>query len=199
MLTRRQQQVWEAIQHWYQRYGYAPTLDEIGQATGINTRSTVHQHIQTLIREGVLMTAQGKRAYQMPGRAIAQHPQMSLPLFGQIAAGRPIEAIEDQNDINPNELFIGQGRYALKVRGESMIDIGVMDGDYVVIQECETARNGEVVVALVENHEVTLKRFYLHADGQVELRPENSTLMPMFYPAPKVRIQGRMVGLFRTV
>ena len=202
MLTRRQQQIWEVIQSWYYRHGYAPTLDEIGQAVGINTRSTVHQHVQTLIKQGLLLATEGKRAYQMPRQVTERHPQMSLdltslPLEGQIAAGRPIEAIGDRNEISPNELFTGPGRYALKVKGESMIDIGVMDGDYVVIQRAEDARNGDIVVALIEREEATLKRIYYLPDGQVELRPENSSMQPMVYPATSVQVQGRMVGLVR--
>ncbi|WP_020395123.1 transcriptional repressor LexA [Thiolinea disciformis] len=203
MLTRKQQQIWEVIQQWYNHFGYAPTLDEIGQKLGIKSRSTVHQHIQTLIQKNVLLSGQGKRAYQMPKPLLDQHPQLplaltSLPLEGQIAAGQPIQAISDQADISPNELFLGPGRYALKVKGESMIDIGVMDGDYVVIQRTEEARNGEIVVALIEREEATLKRIYYQANGQIELHPENKTMRPMIYPAQSVQIQGRMIGLFRS-
>ncbi|PID49464.1 MAG: repressor LexA [Proteobacteria bacterium] len=204
MLTRRQQEVWEAIQKWYFGRGYTPTLDEIAQAVGISARSTVHQHVQTLIREGYLLPAEGKRAYKMPKQLEECHPQINLsltalPLIGQIAAGCPIEAIKDSNEVNPNELFLGPGRYALKVRGDSMVDIGIMNNDYVVIQEAESARNGEIVVALVNREEVTLKRIFYRNDGQVELRPENSDLQPMFYPAESVQIQGKMVGLFRSL
>lgn len=200
MLTRRQQQVMDIIQTLYARNGYAPTLDEIAQASGINTRSTVHQHIQTLIREGRLQQAAGKRAYQMPESAITRHPQMSLNLRleGRIAAGKPIEAISGRDEINPSEIFSGRNRYVLEVRGESMIDIGIMDGDFVVIQQQEEARNGEIVVALVEREEATLKRLFHLADGKIELRPENSSMQPMVYPAESVQIQGKMVGLFRS-
>lgn len=200
MLTRRQQQVMEIIQTLYTRKGYAPTLDEIAQEGGINTRSTVHQHVQALIREGRLENGTGKRAYRMPETALARHPQMplNLPLAGRIAAGKPIEAISGRDEINPSEMFTGKGRYVLEVRGESMIDIGIMDGDFVVIQQQEEARNGEIVVALVEREEATLKRIYHLPDGRIELRPENSTMQPMRYPAESVQIQGRMVGLFRS-
>ena len=176
MLTRRQQEIWEVILRWYRTHGYTPTLDEIGKAVGLNSRSTVHQHVKTLIQEEYLQAASGKRAYDiMPGdiERDAQMP-LSLPLQGQIAAGHPIEAIPDRNDISPNEMFTGPGRYALKVKGESMIDIGVMDGDYVVIQRIEgSARNGDIVVALVDLQEATLKRIFYHDTGFVELRPEN--------------------------
>lgn len=199
-LTKRQQEIWEVIRKWYQTHGYTPTLDEIGKVVGINTRSTVHQHIQALIKQGYLLVSAGKRAYEIPVDDMERNAQMSLglPLQGQIAAGKPIEAIPDRNDISPNELFTGAGRYALKVRGDSMIDIGVMDGDYVVIQSVEDAHNGDIVVALVDRDESTLKRIFYHANGEVELRPENAELEPQIYPAESVQVQGRMVGLFRT-
>ena len=199
-LTKRQQEIWEVIRKWYQTHGYTPTLDEIGKVVGINTRSTVHQHIQALIKQGYLLVSAGKRAYEIPVDDMERNPQMNLglPLQGQIAAGKPIEAIPDQNDISPNELFTGVGRYALKVRGDSMIDIGVMDGDYVVIQSVEDAHNGDIVVALVEREESTLKRIFYHANGEVELRPENPEMEPMVYPGDSVQVQGLMVGLFRT-
>jgi repressor LexA len=190
----------DIIQSLYARNGYTPTLDEIALASGINTRSTVHQHVQALIREGRLQATSGKRAYRMPEVAVARHPQMplNLPLAGRIAAGKPIEAISGRDEINPTDIFSGKGRYVLEVRGESMIDIGIMDGDFVVIQQQEEARNGEIVVALVEREEVTLKRLYHLPDGKIELRPENSQMQPMVYPAESVQVQGRMVGLFRS-
>jgi repressor LexA len=200
MITRRQQQVMEVIQSLYARNGYTPTLDEIAIACGINTRSTVHQHVQALIREGRLQETAGKRAYRMPETVVSRHPQMplSLPLMGRIAAGKPIEAISGRDEINPSDIFNGQGRYVLEVRGESMIDIGIMDRDFVVIQQQENVRNGDIVVALVAREEATLKRIYYLPDGQVELRPENSTMQTMVYPAESVQVQGKMVGLFRS-
>lgn len=198
MLTKRQRQIMDCIRSLYASNGYAPTLDEIGQACGINTRSTVHQHVQALIRAGELLEATGKRAYELPGKLIEQHPQISLPLFGRIAAGKPIEAIPGRDEINPNDIFYGSGRYVLEVHGESMIDIGIMDGDFVVIQQAESGRNGDIVVALVEREEATLKRIFHLPDGRVELRPENSSMQPMIYPAESVQVQGKMVGLFRS-
>lgn len=197
MLTRRQNEILDVIYHWHQQHGYTPTLDEIAQQIGINTRSTIHQHVQTLIKLGKLKAASGKRAYDLIEEASNDAQIERLQLVGQIAAGKPIEAIPDQNDISPSDLFSGAGRYALQVRGESMVDIGIMDGDYVVIQQQESARNGEIVVALVEREEATLKRIYYLSDGNVELRPENRTMQSMVYPAQNVQVQGRMVGLFR--
>lgn len=197
-LTKRQRQVMDMIEVLYERNGYAPTLEEIAHACGINTRSTVHQHVRALIQAGKLLTATGKRAYQLPDKLQDLHPQIALPLAGRIAAGKPIQAISGQDEINPNAMFCGNRRYVLEVRGESMIDVGIMDGDFVVIQEQETAHNGEIVVALVEREEATLKRLFHLEDGRIELRPENSSMQPMIYPAESVQVQGRMVGLFRS-
>lgn len=198
MLTKRQREIMDCIQSLYASNGYTPTLDEIGQACGINTRSTVHQHVQALIRAGELLAASGKRAYGLPTGLVEQHPQINLPLAGRIAAGKPIEAIDGQDEINPNDIFYGNGRYVLEVRGESMIDIGIMDGDFVVIQQAESARNSDIVVALVEREEATLKRIFYLPDGRIELRPENSAMQPLVYPAESVQVQGKMVGLFRS-
>jgi repressor LexA len=176
-------------------------LDQIGHQAGINTRSTVHQHVQSLIALGYLEeAAEGKRAYSIPSQWTEEPVVLSpsgLQLLGKIAAGKPIEAL-DKNEISPNELFLGPNRYALKVQGESMRDIGVMDGDYVVIQHAETAVNNDIVVAYVDGDGATLKRIFYLPDGKVELHPENSNMQPMVYPSSSVQVQGKMVGLFRS-
>ncbi|MFZ1389041.1 MAG: transcriptional repressor LexA [Thiolinea sp.] len=200
-LTRRQQEILQTIRSLFEMNGYAPTLDQIGNQAGINTRSTVHQHVQSLIGLGYLEeAAEGKRAYSIPGAWTAEPAPLlpsGLQLLGKIAAGKPIEAL-DKNEISPNELFLGPNRYALKVQGESMRDIGVMDGDYVVIQHAETACNNDIVVAYVDGDGATLKRIFYLTDGRVELHPENSNMQPMVYPASSVQVQGKMVGLFRS-
>lgn len=200
-LTRRQQDILQTIRSLFEMNGYAPTLDQIGHQAGLNTRSTVHQHVQSLISLGYLdEAAEGKRAYSIPSHWTKQPAPIrasGLQLLGKIAAGKPIEAL-DKNEISPNELFLGPNRYALKVQGESMRDIGVMDGDYVVIQHAETACNNDIVVAYVDGAGATLKRIFYLADGQVELHPENSNMQPMIYPASHVQVQGKMIGLFRS-
>lgn len=200
MLTRRQQQILDIIYELQARHSYAPTLDEIARASGINTRSTIHQHVQALISLGRLLPAVGKRAYRLPDAGQVGYPPMplNLPLQGRIAAGKPIEAISGREDINPTEIFRGKDRYVLKVCGDSMIDIGIMDGDFVVIQAGDEIRNGDIVVALVNNEEATLKRIVFLADGRVELKPENKAMQSLFYPVNSVQVQGRMVGLFRS-
>ena len=195
MLTRRQQQIMDIIHKLYAQNGYLPTLDEIAHAGGINTRSTVHQHVQALIQQGYLAATTGKRAYRLPEPAARED---YLPLLGKIAAGRPIEALASQNEISADEMFRGQGRFVLKVSGESMRDIGIMDGDYVVIQKQNIASNGEIIVALVDKQEATLKRIFYLPNRKIELRPENSDMESLIYPAKSVQVQGKLVGVFRT-
>ena len=195
MLTRRQQQIMDIIHKLYAQNGYLPTLDEIAHAGGINTRSTVHQHVQALIQQGYLAATTGKRAYRLPEPAARED---YLPLLGKIAAGQPIEALASQNEISADEMFRGQGRFVLKVSGESMRDIGIMDGDYAVIQKQNIASNGEIIVALVDKQEATLKRIFYLPNRKIELRPENSDMESLIYPAKSVQVQGKLVGVFRT-
>lgn len=192
-LTKKQLATLDAIKKLTAQWGRQPTLDEIAVELAINSKSTAHDHVQALIRTGALIACTGKKAYLLPAEAV----EIELPMLGQIAAGKPIEAVANERIISPNDVLVRADRYALLIRGDSMIDIGVMDGDYVVIQSQEYARNGEVVAALIENYETTLKRIYYLTDGRVELRPENRTYEPMFYPAESVQVQGKMVGLFR--
>lgn len=193
MLTSKQSLVLQVIKHLSQEMGYLPTLEEIGQDIGIG-RSTVHKHIQTLINNGYLQEADGKSAYQF---SEAIKDENSLPYMGRIAAGCPIEAIPDQQNINMAQLFCGPDRYVLKIAGDSMIEAGIWDEDYVVIQKQSHAREGNIIVALVDRYEATLKYYHPKETGVVELRPANSQMESMFYPAEQVEIQGIMVGVFR--
>jgi len=195
MLTSKQSLVLQTVQHLAQELGYLPTLEEIGQEIGIG-RSTIHKHIRTLINNGYLQEADGKSAYQLSDPI--EEKEGSLPYMGLIAAGFPIEAIPDQQNINVAQLFCGPDRYVLKIAGDSMIEAGIWDGDYVVIQKRNTAKEGDVIVALVDKYEATLKYYHPKDTGVVELRPANAQLQPMFYPADQVIIQGVMVGVFRS-
>lgn len=195
MLTSKQSQVLQTIQHLAQQMGYLPTLEEIGQDMGIG-RSTIHKHIRTLINNGYLQEAEGKSAYQLADPL--DEEEGSLPYMGRIAAGFPIEAIPDQQNINLAQLFCGADRYVLKIAGDSMIEAGIWDDDYVVIQKRASAREGDIIVALVDRYEATLKYYHPKDTGVVELRPANSQLQSMFYPADQVEIQGVMVGVFRS-
>ena len=195
MLTSKQSLVLQTIQHLAQQMGYLPTLEEIGQEIGIG-RSTIHKHIRTLINNGYLQEAEGKSAYQLADPL--EEEEGSLPYMGRIAAGFPIEAIPDQQNINLAQLFCGPDRYVLKIAGDSMIEAGIWDDDYVVIQKRNSAREGDIIVALVDRYEATLKYYHPKDTGVVELRPANSQLQSMFYPADQVEIQGVMVGVFRS-
>ncbi len=193
MLTSKQSLVLQKIKQLSQEMGYLPTLEEVGQKIGIG-RSTVHKHIQTLINNGYLEEAQGKSAYQL---AESFEDENTLPYMGRIAAGCPIEAIPDQQNINMAQLFCGPDRYVLKIAGDSMIEAGIWDEDYVVIQKQSYAREGNIIVALVDRYEATLKYYHPKETGVVELRPANCQLDSMFYPADQVEIQGVMIGVFR--
>ena len=193
MLTSKQSKVLNIIQNFYQEMEYLPTLEEIGQEMGIG-RSTVHKHIQTLISNDYLQGAEGKAAYQL---ANTFEEEGSLPYMGRIAAGCPIEAIPDQQNINMAQLFCGPNRYVLKIAGDSMIEAGIWDEDFVVIQKQSYAREGNIIVALVDRYEATLKYYHPKDTGVVELRPANCQMESMFYPADQVEIQGVMIGVFR--
>lgn len=194
MLTSKQSLVLQTIQHLAQQMGYLPTLEEIGQEIGIG-RSTIHKHIRTLINNNYLQEADGKAAYQL---AEPFEEEGSLPYMGRIAAGCPIEAIPDQQNINMAQLFCGPDRYVLKIAGDSMIEAGIWDEDFVVIQKASSAREGDIIVALVDRYEATLKYYHPKDTGVVELRPANSQMQSMFYPADQVEIQGKMIGVFRS-
>jgi len=193
VLTSKQSLVLQTIQQLAQQMGYLPTLEEIGNEIGIG-RSTVHKHIRTLINNNYLQDADGKAAYQLME---SFEEEGSLPYMGRIAAGAPIEAIPDQQNINLAQLFCGPDRYVLRISGDSMIEAGIWDDDFVVIQKQAYAREGNIIVALVDRYEATLKYYHPKDTGVVELRPANSQMESMFYPAEQVEIQGVMIGVFR--
>lgn len=193
MLTNKQNTVLNIIRDFIRENQRQPTLEEIGLKLGIG-RSTVHKHVQALIRAGSLFESSGKFAYEY----IDEDDELdSLPYFGRIAAGKPIEAVVDQRQVNMARFFCGPGRYVLKISGDSMIEAGIFDEDYVVIRKQETANPGTIVVALVEGREATLKYYYPHSTGVVELQPANEQLKTMYYPADQVEIQGVLIGVFR--
>ncbi len=177
--------------------GYPPSVREIAAAVGLASTSAVHHHLTKLEREGRLRKAATRsRALSLPGLARAR--LVAAPVVGEIAAGQPIYAYEDRSEtINlPGELAAGAGRntFVLRVRGKSMIEDHIDDGDYVVVQEQSTARDGEIVVALLEDSTATLKRFYKERD-RVRLQPANGSMQPIF--AREVQIQGKVIGVIR--
>jgi len=176
------------------QHGQGPTLTEIGSALGINSKGTVHRYVQALVEKGYLHhTERGWRGIRLTE---TPHSHTTLPLVGRIAAGRPIEAIPDQDELSFAE-FSNQDNYALEVQGDSMCEIGILDGDIVIIKSQATAKEGDVVVALIDDEEATLKRFRKLDDHKIKLIPENSQMQPMIYDAQRVQIQGVLVGQLR--
>ena len=198
-LTKRQQEIFDFIKRYSAKHGYPPTVRDIGKAIGLTSSSTVHTHLANLEKIGILRRDPSKpRALELlkdtAKKAVA--PQ-GLPVVGQVAAGQPIlaeENIEDYVEV-PQLAGGGEGEYVLRVRGDSMKDAGILDGDFVVVQRQDAANNGEIVVALVGD-EATVKR-YFREDDHVRLQPENEAMEPI--RTREVVILGRVVGVFRRV
>lgn len=179
------------------KHGHSPTLVEIGKAMDISSKGTIHRYVQNLRNQGLLAQPErGWRGIRLADDALST--STTLPLVGRIAAGQPIEAINNHDEINLSEMFVGKDRFALQIKGDSMIDIGILDGDIVVIEPGDTAQFGDIVVALIDEQEATLKRFKKLKDGSIELSPENQDLQPMVYDASRVKIQGILVGQLRS-
>src|SRR4051794_20720515 len=207
MLTERQQQIWNYLVEYVDGHGYPPTVREIGEQVGLASPSTVHAHLANLERAGLLRRDPTKpRALELIGRervAPAPAPReeesdvVRLPLLGEIAAGGPLLAEQNIEEYVPMP-GRAKGDFLLRVKGESMIEAGILDGDLLIVQRAQDARNGEIVVALAGDDdgadEATVKTFY-REDGRIRLQPENSALEPIF--ARHVQILGRVVGVFR--
>src|SRR6266705_4816259 len=200
-ITKRQRQVYEYISNFVQTHGYSPSFEEIGQGLGLSSLATVHKHISNLEKKGLL-----KRDYNrsrsidvLPVRGMFKRTpprDLSLPLMGRIAAGQPIEAVETPETISLGDITRSKDVFVLQVKGESMQDEHIVDGDYVLVEKTNSARDGEIVVALVEGSETTLKRFYREGD-QIRLQPANTAMQPIMVPAALVQIQGRVIGVLR--
>jgi len=196
-LTDNQRKVLDFIQSYVEVNEVSPKLQEIAEGIGITSRGVAHRYVQALINAGFLETNNGKHRGI---RLLPSEPERSataLPFLGKIAAGKPIEAIAGQDEIDLSNFF-GANSYAIRVQGESMIEAGIMDGDIVVIEFRETANDGDIVVALIDEEEATLKRFKRSQQGRyIKLIPENSEMEPMVYEAERVRIQGILIGQLR--
>jgi repressor LexA len=207
MLTGRQREIFDYLSEYVRERGYPPTVREIGEAVGLASPSTVHAHLANLERAGLLKRDPTKpRALELVGRERGGTPAdsklLSLPLVGDIAAGGPLlaeENIEDYLEV-PELLAAGGADFLLRVKGDSMIQAGILDGDYVVVRKQQDARNGDVVVALAGEDEsadeATVKRFF-RENGRVRLQPENDALEPIY--AQHVQILGKVIGVFRQV
>ncbi|EKD65719.1 MAG: hypothetical protein ACD_50C00007G0009 [uncultured bacterium] len=203
VLYKKEREVLEYLAQFQRQFGYSPTLAEIANATGHKAASTIHAIIRSLVSKGYVQKVDGnnrvlkiieeKATFSMMGST----PSMDLPLMGYIAAGKPLEPHSDPNatfQVSASMLSGKKTAYVLQVKGDSMIDDGIFDGDYVVIEKANEASNGDIVVAIVDNNLATLKRFYKE-DGKIALRPANTNMEPI-YPSSLV-IQGKAVGVIR--
>ena len=199
-LTRRQREIYDFICEFVESNGYSPSLEEIGSRFGLASVATVHKHVQHLVAKGFLRKAWNRSRSLEPVPDSAEEGGSAVPLLGTVAAGYPIEAIEQGGESIgvPMDMIGRPGEtFALRVRGDSMIEDQICDGDVVVIERRDQARNGETVVALVRGDEATLKRFYQRGE-QVELVPANSSMEPIEVHASDVQIRGVVRGLMRT-
>jgi len=210
VLTDRQQEIWEFLGAYLDEHGYPPTVREIGEAVGLASPSTVHAHLANLERAGMLRRDPTKpRALELLGRQRVVHAERPardvhrLPLVGHIAAGGPLLAeqnIEEYLAV-PEPLARGGDEFILRVRGESMVNAGILDGDMLVVRRQNDARNGDIVAALAGDDEAadeaTVKRFFLEPDGRVRLQPENDAMEPIY--ARHVQVLGKVIGVFRSI
>jgi len=202
-LTKRQKQVLDFIAGFVDENGYCPSYEEIARGLGLASLATVHKHISVLEAKNYL-----KRGFNQ-SRSIELTPKYAqdqrrtrpanteIPLLGRIAAGAPVESVEQSEVLNFADFAGNQGTFALEVRGNSMIDDHICDGDLILLERVAEARDGDIVVALVAGSETTLKRFYRESEDTVRLQPANSTLQPILVPARDVQIQGRLLAVLR--
>ncbi len=200
-LYRRQKQILDFIKQYIDKYGYSPTLAEIAEALGVSSLATVHEHLQTLAQKGVIKRFEGAvRGIEVIDQKISHTLSgIELPVLGFIAAGQPIMTYTDPDatiKVSPSMVSGKKRSYVLQVKGDSMIEDGILDGDYVIIEEQTSANDGETVVALLDNGLATLKKFYKET-GRVRLEPANSSMSPIYVNNGEFRIQGKCVGVIR--
>jgi len=204
-LTRRQKQVYDFISAFVDRNGYSPSYEEIAEGLGLSSLATVHKHITNLEDKQLLRRDYNRsrsidllkpRGRMKQSLAVAAESNMSLPLLGRIAAGRPLEAVENPESISLADFTRSKEVYVLQVKGESMQDEAILDGDYVLVEKSDAARDGEIVVALVDGTDATLKRLYVQG-SKVRLQPSNGAMQAIIVPAASVQVQGRVIGVLR--
>jgi repressor LexA len=197
-LTRRQKEILDFLTRHIERKGYAPTIEEIGEHFGLSSLATVHKHLTNLQEKGLIKRAWNRsRALELVPTEVKVHA-VELPLLGRVAAGTPIEAVQSSETIFVPEDMVGRGdTYVLQVKGDSMIDEQIRDGDYVIVENRRSAKDGEMVIALLEGENVTLKKLYRERGGRVRLQPANSRVKPIFVDQEDLRIQGVVIGVLR--
>ena len=195
-LSDKQQRMLDFINEFVDDKGYPPTVRDILRGCEISSTSVVDYNLRVLEREGYLRRdSEVSRGIGIPDRARSNF--IKVPILGTIAAGQPIEAIPGQDEINLSDFLMGPDRFALRVQGSSMINAGILDGDIAVIKQQSNAHNGDIVVALIDNNEATLKKFERMEYGNIKLIPANETMQAMIYEADRVQIQGILVGSLR--
>ena len=198
-LTKRQKEILDYIEGFIDRRGYAPSFEEIADHFGYSSLATVHEHLSNLERKGYIRKSYNESRSIELVAADSSAPSAELPLLGTVAAGVPIEAVQDSQTlaVPPDMVRRQRDNYVLRVEGNSMIEEQIRDGDYIVVQAQETAEDGEMVVALVGGESATVKKLYRESGDRVRLQPANPSMEPIFVSADDLRIQGIVVGVIR--
>ncbi len=198
-LTKRQRQILDYVQSFIEAYGYSPSFEEIAEHFGYSSLATVHEHLSNLEQKGFLRKNYNKSRSLEVVPAEMGTLAVELPLLGSVAAGLPIEALRDDDATVavPHDMVPKGNNYVLRVKGNSMVDEQIRDGDYIIVNSRVTADNGEMVVALVGGESATVKKFYRERDGRIRLQPANPTMQPMYFQPDEVQIQGIVVGVIR--
>jgi len=202
-LTRRQKELMDLLNNFIRRHGYSPSYEEIASGLGLASLATVHKHIQALeAKQYVRRSYNHSRSLEICDRyfkeqASTHRDEMGIPLLGRIAAGTPVEAIANPDLLHFSDFVGNEHTFALEVRGDSMIDDHICSGDFVLVEKASSPKNGEIVVALVDGTEATLKRYYLESDGRVRLQPANSSMEPIYVNPESLQIQGKVLAVMR--
>jgi repressor LexA len=196
-VTRRQKEVLDFLSDFLRRNEYSPSYEEIAHGLGLKSLATVHKHITNLVNKGLLERSHNRsRSIDIVPPKLRARNAERLPLMGSIAAGRPVEASENPETLSFGDIVGNRDAFALRVTGDSMRDEHIVDGDFVLVERTNTAHQGEIVVALVQGSETTLKRYYIEG-SIIRLQPSNSEMDPIYVPAAHVAIQGKVLGIIR--
>jgi repressor LexA len=203
-LTKRQKEVLDFLVSFLNKHGYSPSFEEMAKSLKLTSLATVHKHITTLEKKGFIRRGYNQsrsiEVMQLPKpvrEQVIERHTMELPLAGRIAAGRPLEAVEERETISLGDFAHARNCFVLQVKGNSMVEDHILDGDFIVVEQTQVANPGEIVVALVRDSEATLKRFYREPGGKIRLQPANSEMPPIVVPGQDVKIQGRVISVLR--